>query len=385
MAFTAALMLYGFGMPAMAENVTVDLSAMGDIGDEGVSQSSLLMPGPYMPRSTLHVHPTFAFGADPRDQVILIPPGGLGASNKVVLQKPGASRSRPAGPPPSLSISRAAPPPVAPPPAPAPAPKVAEAPPPAPAIEEVGGVEAPAPPLIAKAPAAERKAKPEPKPAPKKVAAAKPAPAPKPKPKAVEKPAPAPEPAAVAKAPAPKAEPAPPKPEKKEVAEAAPPKPKLEAIKSPPPPPPPAPDAPRPTVEPKPKSEPKKKVAEAPIPVKQQASLTPPAAPMGKMDAIRVEFAAEAVKLTGDGKARLKAMADQVKSKTGARLQLLSFAGGEKLSSSRARRLSLSRALAVRSFLIESGVRSTRIDVRALGNKTDEEPINRVDVKVIER
>ena len=58
---------------------------------------------------------------------------------------------------------------------------------------------------------------------------------------------------------------------------------------------------------------------------------------------------------------------------------------GESLSSGKARRLSLSRALSVRSFLIENGVRSTRIDVRALGNKTAEEPSNRVDVTVAER
>ena len=67
------------------------------------------------------------------------------------------------------------------------------------------------------------------------------------------------------------------------------------------------------------------------------------------------------------------------------RLQLMAYAGGQTLSSSQARRVSLSRALAIRSFLIENGVRSTRIDVRALGNKTSEEPLNRVDLNVSER
>ena len=66
-------------------------------------------------------------------------------------------------------------------------------------------------------------------------------------------------------------------------------------------------------------------------------------------------------------------------------LQLMAYAGGESLSSGKARRLSLSRALSVRSYLIENGVRSTRIDVRALGNKTAEEPLNRVDVTIAER
>jgi len=44
------------------------------------------------------------------------------------------------------------------------------------------------------------------------------------------------------------------------------------------------------------------------------------------------------------------------------------------------RRLSLSRALAVRAFLIDQGVRSTRLDVRALGDKTGDGPADRVDI-----
>jgi len=67
------------------------------------------------------------------------------------------------------------------------------------------------------------------------------------------------------------------------------------------------------------------------------------------------------------------------------RMQLLAYAGDPDLSSSRARRLSLSRALAVRSYLIGKGVRSTRIDVRALGNRVPEGSPNRVDLRVVER
>ncbi len=71
-------------------------------------------------------------------------------------------------------------------------------------------------------------------------------------------------------------------------------------------------------------------------------------------------------------------MVQGILDKADLRVQLLAYAGGEALSSSKARRLSLSRALAVRSYLIENGLRSTRIDVRALGDKTTEEPVNRV-------
>lgn len=45
-----------------------------------------------------------------------------------------------------------------------------------------------------------------------------------------------------------------------------------------------------------------------------------------------------------------------------------------------ARRLSLTRALAVRQYLIDKGIRSTRIDVRALGVPTDGSAADRVEV-----
>ncbi len=67
------------------------------------------------------------------------------------------------------------------------------------------------------------------------------------------------------------------------------------------------------------------------------------------------------------------------------RLQLRAYAGGSDDSASHARRLSLSRALSVRSELIEQGVRSTRIDVRALGNKSKDGTSDRVDVILVKR
>jgi outer membrane protein OmpA-like peptidoglycan-associated protein len=89
--------------------------------------------------------------------------------------------------------------------------------------------------------------------------------------------------------------------------------------------------------------------------------------------------------MSAEFKEALAALAESVKDKPELRLQLMAYAGGADLSSSKARRLSLSRALSVRSFLIEKGVRSTRIDVRALGNKTTDEPVNRVDINIVKR
>lgn len=64
------------------------------------------------------------------------------------------------------------------------------------------------------------------------------------------------------------------------------------------------------------------------------------------------------------------------------RVQIIAFADVSGESGSAARRLSLSRALAMRSYLIEQGIRSTRIDVRALGNRTERHPTDRVDLVV---
>ena len=101
--------------------------------------------------------------------------------------------------------------------------------------------------------------------------------------------------------------------------------------------------------------------------------------------ALRINFADIDTKLIDANKPSLLALATAMQGKTEFRLQLLAYAGGKDLSTSKARRMSLSRALSVRSFLIDNGIRSTQIDVRALGNKTTEKPINRVDVNLARR
>ena len=118
---------------------------------------------------------------------------------------------------------------------------------------------------------------------------------------------------------------------------------------------------------------------------KEQAALPPAPETTKTGKTFRVEFDAKASKFPAKAKKGLQDLAKKLKGKDNLRLQLMAYAGGKTLSASRARRLSLSRALSVRSFLIESGVRSTRIDVRALGNKTTEKPANRVDVNIVER
>ena len=62
----------------------------------------------------------------------------------------------------------------------------------------------------------------------------------------------------------------------------------------------------------------------------------------------------------------LDKLADRMKTDEDIRIQLMGFANGSG-SASQARRSSLFRALSVRNYLMKQGVRTTRMDVRALG------------------
>jgi outer membrane protein OmpA-like peptidoglycan-associated protein len=64
------------------------------------------------------------------------------------------------------------------------------------------------------------------------------------------------------------------------------------------------------------------------------------------------------------------------------RIQILAYGGDKGDKGSDARRLSLKRALAIRQVLIDDGVASERIDVRAMGGADDGGPADRVDVYV---
>ena len=181
--------------------------------------------------------------------------------------------------------------------------------------------------------------------------------------------------------------PEPAKPAKKmAAAKSAPPAPpavEKTVVKKPAPPPA---KAPKKAAEPKPAPKPKPVATTKPKPeTKEQAALPPPKKTIKTGPALQVAFGATASKLPPEAKKGLKGLAEKLKDKKNLRLKLLAYASGKALSPSKARRMSLSRALSVRSYLIENGIRSTRIDVRALGSKTTEKPLNRVDVNIVER
>lgn len=222
------------------------------------------------------------------------------------------------------------------------------------------------------------------KPAAGPSAASKPAPAKQAKPPVVAAPAikkrtppPAPEKAAVAKPP----------PAPKTPAPAAAPN-----IDIPPPPPPPVPEvnaAPRTPVTAK--NVPERK-SEAPASsdekqsgqTKQMAAI----APGGQIKSgteRRILFSPGSASLSEDGKAAIDEIAKALASDSALRVELKAYARGTGDNVSQARRLSLSRALAIRSELMRQGVRPTRIDVRALGNRVSGGVPDRADLVVFTR
>lgn len=124
--------------------------------------------------------------------------------------------------------------------------------------------------------------------------------------------------------------------------------------------------------------------SEPPTEPKAEAPTAPqPMRPSDRGPTLSLVFKPGQVELDEGIRAKLADIAAQAKSDE-RRLQIDAFASGGKTSSSEIRRTSLKRALAVRSYLIEEGVRSTRIDVRALGAPLDGGPEDRVDLILLE-
>ena len=107
--------------------------------------------------------------------------------------------------------------------------------------------------------------------------------------------------------------------------------------------------------------------------------------PAKEIGNLRILFAEESSDLTPRAEADLAAFAQQVMGKQGAGVRILAYAKGTEETAIRARRTSLSRSLAVRSFLIEKGIPKVKVDLAALGNKYKDGPPDRVDLVVVER
>jgi outer membrane protein OmpA-like peptidoglycan-associated protein len=215
-----------------------------------------------------------------------------------------------------------------------------------------------------------------PPPVPPSPVASAPLTPPPPPPSAVASAAPAP----VAPAPAPAAAPTP----------VTPPAPVAAVAPPPPPPPPPAAAAAPAPAQPAPPPSPAAAPASPPVTAAQAPAAAPaqtaavPAARATGGALATIPFAAGSPELNDQGKAALGAVLDALKTDSAARLQIQAFASGGDDQGGQARRLSLSRALAVRGQLIEQGIAATRMDVRALG-RTNDGPPDRVDILLVRR
>jgi outer membrane protein OmpA-like peptidoglycan-associated protein len=95
-----------------------------------------------------------------------------------------------------------------------------------------------------------------------------------------------------------------------------------------------------------------------------------------------VLFEPDSADLTADSRLQLERVALAMSENKSMRVQLQAFAAENDDSPNASRRLSLSRALVVRGFLIEQGIVSTRMQVRALGDKFEDGPPDRVDIHI---
>jgi len=115
------------------------------------------------------------------------------------------------------------------------------------------------------------------------------------------------------------------------------------------------------------------------------AKIEPKQSTLPEGQVLSVVFKAKSGRLSSAAKKDLMEVAKKYENNKTVRLQLKAYAGGKDLSVIKAKRLSLTRALAVRSYMIGRGMRGARIDVRALGNQTTDTPYDRVDVNVIKK
>ncbi len=124
--------------------------------------------------------------------------------------------------------------------------------------------------------------------------------------------------------------------------------------------------------------------APKPAPTPQTAAIsTPPGpapAPVSSETGLRVLFLPDSPDVPTTARAALDTMVKRLQSQPDRRVLITAYAAGTPETASQSRRLSLNRALAVRSFLAEKGISTARLDVRALGAQVADGPADRVDI-----
>jgi outer membrane protein OmpA-like peptidoglycan-associated protein len=118
-------------------------------------------------------------------------------------------------------------------------------------------------------------------------------------------------------------------------------------------------------------------------PVARAAALAPVASASAPGVVNVVDFGTGSAALLPAGRRLLDSVARTMAANPRLRVELVAHAAGDDVT---ARRLSLVRAVEMRSYLLDDGVEDVRMDVRALGNRNDggRAPSDRVDVVLVE-
>jgi len=119
--------------------------------------------------------------------------------------------------------------------------------------------------------------------------------------------------------------------------------------------------------------------AEPPAPPRQVATAAPAATASAAAGATRVLFQGATEDLDPAGRATIREIAESLKGSSD-RIQIRAYADSDTETEGWKRRLSLRRGNNVRLALLDEGVQSFRILLRALGAPTDGGPGNRVDL-----
>jgi outer membrane protein OmpA-like peptidoglycan-associated protein len=97
---------------------------------------------------------------------------------------------------------------------------------------------------------------------------------------------------------------------------------------------------------------------------------------------VRLMFNTGQTDLSPADEAAIRDLAHEIPAPDASSINVVAYAAGKPDDASTARRLSLSRGMAVRSVLLASGVPSAQIYVRALGETASDGPADRVELIV---
>jgi outer membrane protein OmpA-like peptidoglycan-associated protein len=164
---------------------------------------------------------------------------------------------------------------------------------------------------------------------------------------------------------------------------AAPPPPPAAPVAAAPPAPPPAPPAPLPTPLAAPEApalQPIKPVAPQVAALSGDSTTSKPAG-----DTLQVLFPSGASKFADADKPQLRQLVDRMLKDDSLRVELVAYAEGTDATANKARSLSLTRAQSIRGYLIDQGLRNSRVDMRVLGHKVKEGNPDRVDIVVLKK